>query len=269
MLRAEKAKFMAQNVKTPRDSAGEAAFLASYDPSQYPRPSVAVDLVLATVYEREMRVLLVRRAEHPFRGAWALPGGFVGPEESLDEAGERVLRTKAGLREAFLEQLYTFGQPARDPRTRVISVSYLALVAPERLRSALGEGDHDKILARVRIAWEGEQGGPAQALDSAGTTLTLAFDHTWILGLAVKRLRGKLAYTPIGYELLGREFTLRQLQEVHETILGERLNKDSFRRRMLATGDLIATGKMEKEVGHRPAEMYRVGKTAMKRREAQ
>jgi 8-oxo-dGTP diphosphatase len=121
----------------------------------------------------------------------------------------------------------------------------------------------------VRIAWEGEQGGPAQALDSAGTTLTLAFDHTWILGLAVKRLRGKLAYTPIGYELLGREFTLRQLQEVHETILGERLNKDSFRRRMLATGDLIATGKMEKEVGHRPAEMYRVGKTAMKRREAQ
>jgi 8-oxo-dGTP diphosphatase len=268
MLHAEKAMSMTKNAKKTRDVPDEAEFLASYDPSEYPRPSVAVDLVLATVHEREMRVLLVRRAEHPFKGAWALPGGFVGPEESLDEAGERVLRTKAGLREAFLEQLYTFGQPARDPRTRVISVSYLALVAPERLRSALGEGDHDKMLARVRIAWEGERGGPAEALDSAGTTLTLAFDHTWILGLAVKRLRGKLAYTPIGYELLGREFTLRQLQEVHETILGERLNKDSFRRRMLATGELIATGRMEKEVGHRPAEMYRVAQMEVKTRGA-
>jgi 8-oxo-dGTP diphosphatase len=260
MLCASKGKPVARLTPQPRSSSDEAAFLATYDPAHYPGPSVAVDLVLATVHEREMRVLLVRRGEHPFKGAWALPGGFVGPAESLHEACERVLRTKVGLSEVFLEQLFTFGDPGRDPRTRVISVSYLALVAPGRLRAALGEGDQDKVLSRMRVTWKGQRGGPAQAMDSAGSTLTLAFDHAGILGLAVKRLRGKLAYTPIGYELLGREFTLRQLQDVHETILGERLNKDSFRRRMLATGELIATGKLEKEVGHRPAEMYRVAR---------
>jgi 8-oxo-dGTP diphosphatase len=257
MLCASKVKPMARRTNPPAAPSDEAAFLASYDPSIYSRPSVAVDLVLATVREHALRVLLVRRGEHPFKGAWALPGGFVEPAESLEEAGERVLRSKAGLSGVFLEQLYTFGSPSRDPRTRVISVAYLALVPAERLKTALGEGDQDKVLARVRIAWKGERGGPAEALDSAGSPLTLAFDHADILGLAVKRLRGKLAYTPIGYELLGREFTLRQLQDVHETILGAKLNKDSFRRHMLASGELHATGKLEEEVGHRPAELYR------------
>jgi 8-oxo-dGTP diphosphatase len=235
----------------------EAAFLASYDPAIYPRPSVAVDLVLMTVRDRELRVLLVRRGEHPFKGAWGLPGGFVGPAESLDETCQRVLNAKAGLSAVFLEQLYTFGAPVRDPRARVISVAYLALLGTERLKAALGEGDQDKVLARVKVQWKGERGGPGEALDSAGSSLPLAFDHAEIIGLAVRRLRGKLAYTAIGYELLGRDFTLRQLQDVHETILGERLNKDSFRRRMLATGELHATGKLEEQVGHRPAELYR------------
>lgn len=248
---------MAKHPVSASPPVDESAFLASYDPGQYPRPSVAVDLVLLTVQGRELRVLLVRRGDHPYRGAWSLPGGFVGPRESLETACERVMGAKAGLTEVFLEQLYTFGSPERDPRTRVISVTYLALVEPRRLKSALGEGEHDKILARVRVAWKGEQGGTAEALDSAGAVLTLAFDHAEILGLAIKRLRGKLTYTPIGYELLEPEFTLRQLQDVHETILGANVNKDSFRRRMLATGELDATGTLEVAVGHRPAELYR------------
>jgi 8-oxo-dGTP diphosphatase len=235
----------------------EAAFLASYDPTVYPRPSVAVDLVLCTVEARTVRVLLVRREEHPFMGAWALPGGFVGPFESLDEAAKRVLNAKAGLTGAFLEQLYTFGAPQRDPRTRVISVTYIALVSSERLQATPGEGGATSpVLAALRVPWKGEAGGSVEAMDAAGKPLQLAFDHADILATAIKRLRGKLNYTPIGYQFLAREFTLRQLQDVHETILGQQLNKDSFRRRMLATGELHATGLLETEVGHRPAELY-------------
>jgi 8-oxo-dGTP diphosphatase len=267
MLCASKVAFMKRRADTSRSHADESAFLADYDATKFSRPSVAVDLVLATVRDRETRVLLTRRGEHPFKGAWSLPGGFVGPSESLDATCHRVLQAKAGLTKVFLEQLYTFGAPARDPRTRVITVAYMALVAPERLKTALGEGEHDKVLARVRAEWTGERGGAVDALDSAGSVLKLAFDHAEIIGLALKRLRGKLAYTPIGYELLGREFTLRQLQDVHEALLGEKLNKDSFRRRMLATGELVATGVLEEEVGHRPAEMYRFKPTTMEKGE--
>ncbi len=235
----------------------ESAFLASYDPAQYPRPSVAVDLVLLTVRDRQLRVLLTRRAEHPQKGMWSLPGGFVGPDESLDETCERVLHAKAGLSGVFLEQLYTFGAPGRDPRMRVISVAYVALVAPDRLKSVVNDVTPDRSLATVHVRWKGERGGPAEARDNSGDARALAFDHAEIIGLSVKRLRGKLAYTPIGYELLPRDFTLRQLQDVHETILGSALNKDSFRRKMLASGELIATGTLEDHVEHRPAELYR------------
>jgi 8-oxo-dGTP diphosphatase len=235
----------------------EAAFLASYDPAIYPRPSVAVDLVLCTVEARSLKALVIRRDEHPFQDAWSLPGGFVGPSESLEEAAQRVLRSKAGLTAVFLEQLYTFGLPHRDPRTRVISVAYIALVSPDRLRAALGETAPTRTIATLIVPWAGETGGAIKAADDAGRPLSLAFDHSDILGMGVKRLRGKLEYTPIGYQFLGREFTLRQLQEVHETVLGRALNKDSFRRRMLATGELRATGRLEEEVGHRPAELYR------------
>lgn len=237
--------------------ADEKAFLAEYDVSRFPRPSVAVDLVLLTVCDRELRVLLVRRTEHPQKGEWSLPGGFVGPQESLEATCERVLRAKAGLAGVFLEQLYTFGEPTRDPRTRVISVAYVALVAPERFEGIVRSGEVDRMIARVHVRWKGERGGPAEAAAGAGGSLRLAFDHAEILGMAVRRLRGKLAYTPIGYELLPREFTLRQLQDLHETIMGEATNKDSFRRKMLATGELEATGRLEEHVEHRPAELYR------------
>jgi 8-oxo-dGTP diphosphatase len=242
----------------------EKAFLASYRVSDFDRPSVAVDVVLLTVDAGSMRVLLLRRDEHPFRGSWALPGGFVGMSESLDEAAARVLRQKALLGGVYLEQLYTFGAVDRDPRTRVVSVVYYALVEPDRLRGVTDAEDAARCLARLEVAWEREAGGDASAVGTGGdglssgeSELPLAFDHASILGMVVKRLRGKLDYAPIGFELLPAEFTLRRLQSVHETILGRPLNKDAFRRRMLATGMLTPTGKREDEVGHRPAELYR------------
>lgn len=219
----------------------------------YPRPSVTVDVVALTVEDGALRVALYRRTEAPGKGAAALPGGFVHIDESLDEAAARLLEQKAGLRGVFLEQLYTFGDPRRDPRGRVITVAYVALVDRRRF---LVRGERT-LAARVRVPWKGETGGPVEALGDDGKALPLAFDHADILGLAVKRLRGKLDYSPVGFQLLPAEFTLRQLQDVHETVRGRAVNKDSFRRRMLASGTLEATGEREHDTAHRPAELYR------------
>jgi 8-oxo-dGTP diphosphatase len=246
--------------RRPDDLEGEAAFLAAYDASAFPHPSVAVDVALLTVLGGSLRALLVRRPKHPARGRWALPGGFVGSRESLEAAAARVLRTKAGLSDVFLEQLYTFGAVDRDPRTRVVSVTYYALVDPGRLAGAGREGG-DLRVAPIDVPWEGLTGGPVGARDEGGTPLALAFDHAEILGTAVLRLRGKLDYAPVGFELLPERFTLRQLQAVHETVLGRPLNKDSFRRRMLASGLLAPTGKREGAVLHRPAELYRFARS--------
>ena len=241
-------------------SADEQAFLAAYDASQFPHPSITVDVALVTADQQGLRAVLVERTEHPDRAKWSLPGGFVGMDESLDDAAVRVLQTKVGLEGIFLEQLYTFGLPERDPRTRVITVAYYALVDATKL-PINGENQPPVRLATLDVPWEGERGGKVRARDEAGKVMPLAFDHAEILGMVVQRLRGKLDYAPIGFELLPRKFTLRQLQTIHETILDRKLNKDSFRRRMLAAGMLVATGELEKDVGHRPAELYRFKRT--------
>jgi 8-oxo-dGTP diphosphatase len=227
---------------------------------RYPRPSLAVDVVALTVADGELRVALYRRSEPPEAGVYALPGGFVHIDESLDDAASRLLARKAGLAGVFLEQLYTFGDLRRDPRGRVVTVAYYALVDAARFRAAgepVAGGVGAPAAARVLVPWPGETGGPVDVVDDAGRALPLFLDHADILGLAVKRLRGKLDYSPVGFQLLPNEFTLRQLQAVHEAVRGEPLNKDSFRRRMLASGLLEATGAHEREVVHRPAELYR------------
>lgn len=242
--------------KATAPDAGERAFLETYDPGAFPRPSVAVDVAAMTTRDGDLHALLVRRGEHPHRGRWALAGGFVGIQESLDDAAARVLRTKAGLPGIFLEQLYTFGAPDRDPRTRILSVAYYALVDADRLRKACAATE-GVVLARLRTSWKGEAGGPVEALDPEGMAMPLAFDHADILGMAVKRLRGKLDYSPVGFQLLPPLFTLRQLQDVHEAVLGRRLNKDSFRRSVVTKGLVAATGEMERDVPYRPAGLYR------------
>ncbi len=243
--------------RTPRSlPTEEDLFLQAYDPSAFERPSVAVDVALLSPFAGALHTLVLRRRDHPCKGRWALPGGFVRMDESLEGAAARALAAKAGLDGVFLEQLYTFGEPSRDPRTRIISVAYTALLPEARLVEPQGTAEEGRVV-RVLVPWEGEEGGPVRIQDAKGNLLETAFDHDLILGAAVRRLRGKLDYTPVGYELLPEAFTLLQLQKVHETVLGRRLNKDSFRRRMLATGELEPTGDSQTDVVHRPAALYR------------
>ena len=237
----------------PHTSPDELAFLDGYDPSQFERPSVAVDVVLLAPAEGSLHTLLVQREEHPFKGRWALPGGFIRMSESLDAAAARALREKAGLKGIFLEQLYTFGEPKRDPRMRILTVAYMALVDHDRFTSRKVHG----TVGQLVVPWADETGGPVQVVGGDGQPLPLAFDHADILGLAVKRLRGKLDYSPVAFQLLPESFTLYDLQKVHEIVLARKLNKDSFRRRMLATGLLEPTGEQQEDVGHRPAALYR------------
>jgi ADP-ribose pyrophosphatase YjhB (NUDIX family) len=236
---------------------GEASPPASHDAASFAHPSLTVDVALLTAGESALHALLLRRSASPALGKWVLPGGVVAPAESLDAAAARVLREQTGLDHVFIEQLYTFGAVDRDPRSRVVSVAYYALAPFDRVASAGIARGEDAALARLGVPWDGERGGPVQALGREGSSLPLAFDHADILGMAVKRLRGELDHSQIGYELLPDVFSLRSLQQVHEVISGRRLNKDSFRRRVLASGQLEGTGERRTDVEYRPPELYR------------
>jgi 8-oxo-dGTP diphosphatase len=198
-----------------------------------------VDCVVFGLDEGDLKVLLVQRDLEPFAGKWALPGGFVRVEESLEDAARRELAEETGLKDIFLEQLYTFGTPDRDPRERVVSVAYYALVplADHRPQAATD--------AR-QAAWFGVDDAP-----------DLAFDHEDILAAALARLRGKVRYEPIGFELLPARFTLGQLQHLYEVVLEERLDKRNFRKKILGMGLLVDTGEIQQDVAHRAARLYR------------
>ena len=211
----------------------------TYDPNAFARPSVTVDVVAFTTRERRLEVLLVRRGVWPFEGAWALPGGFVRMDEELDAAADRELREETGTAgAAFLEQLYTFGRVGRDPRTRVISVAYYALLPPPPPPQA----GTDAAEARW---W------------SVETLPELAFDHAEILQTALGRLRAKLAYTSVAYALLPPEFTLTELQTLYEVILGRSLDKRNFRKKLLATDLLEGLERHRRDGAHRPAQLFR------------
>lgn len=223
-------------------------------------PNVTVDVVLLSVEPGgSLAVLLGKRSEEPFRGRHTLPGVFVRRDETLEASAARALREKSGVSDLFLEQLFTFGEPGRDPRGRIISVAYYALVAYERFASAVAERA-DIEAAVVHVPWPGEEGGPVNLRDAGGATLALAFDHAEIIGTTIKRIRGKLRYAPIGYELLPDAFTLSDVQRIHEAVLARRLNKDSFRRSILASGLLEPTGSQTAASAHRPAALYRFRK---------
>ncbi|NLE57022.1 MAG: NUDIX hydrolase, partial [Planctomycetes bacterium] len=180
---------------------------------QYPRPSLTVDCVVFGLDDEDLKVLLIQRDLPPFEGQWALPGGFVRMDETLEEAAERELREETGLSDVYLEQLYTFGDLDRDPRERVVTVAYYALV---NLR------DH-----RVQAATDARNAAWFAVEDCA----KLAFDHVRILRMALQRLRGKVRYQPIGFELLPPKFTLRQLQHLYEKVLDRPLDKRNFRKK--------------------------------------
>jgi 8-oxo-dGTP diphosphatase len=198
---------------------------------------ITVDIVLFTILDKQLHVLLIRRLAEPFRGSYALPGGFVLEDESIDAAANRELQEETGVERVFLEQLYTFGEPKRDPRGRVITVAYYALVANSHiLRSGTDAAD---------AAWF-----------SLNKLPQLAFDHLSIIEYAHQRIANKLDYSNVGFELLPEKFTLTELQLVHEAILGESLDKRNFRRKILQKG-IVEPSKEWQKTCRKPAQLYR------------
>ncbi len=206
---------------------------------QYPRPALTVDCVVFGLDEGDLKVLLIQRGLEPFKGRWALPGGFVRVDEILDAAARRELQEETGLRNVFLEQLYTFGALDRDPRERVVSVAYYALVK-------LSEHDARAATDAANAHWFQVSKVPS-----------LAFDHREILALAITRLKGKVRYQPIGFELLPPKFTLTQLQHLYEAILGTDLDKRNFRKKVLSFDLLIPLKETQMQGRHRPAQLFR------------
>lgn len=206
---------------------------------EFPRAALTVDCVVFGFDEGSLKILLIRRGIEPFKGSWALPGGFVRTDETLDEAARRELREEAGLEKIYLEQLYTFGGIGRDPRERVVSVAWFALVR---------RADHLPAAATdaAEAAWF-----------EADKVPSLAFDHAEILATALDRLRGKIRWQPVGFELLPKKFTLSQLQALYEAILGRELDKRNFRKKLLALDLLAALDETTTAGSRRPAQLFR------------
>lgn len=200
---------------------------------------VTVDCVVFGLDEEDLKILLIQRGHEPFKGAWAIPGGFVDPAESLEQAALRELREETGVKGVFLEQLYTFGDVHRDPRRRIVTVAYYALV---NLR------DHT-----VKAATDASNA----AWFSVDDLPKLAFDHGRFVDAALRRLRGKVRYEPIGFELLPEKFTLTQLQSLYEKILEQGIDKRNFRKKILVMGLLKELDEVQVDVAHRAARLYR------------
>lgn len=210
--------------------------------SSYKNPALATDLVVFGYHEESLSVLLLNRKEAPFKNEWTLPGAFVQMEESLKDTCNRILETKLGTGSLYLEQLYTFDEPLRDPRGRVVSVGYFALVNPSVFRIVAGKMTND-------VKWFNIKKIPA-----------LGFDHPLILQKALDRLKSKLLYYPVGFELLDELFTMTELQTLYETILGVEIDRRNFRRKILDAEFIINTGQRREGLQNRPADLYKFNK---------
>jgi 8-oxo-dGTP diphosphatase len=209
-----------------------------FDITKLKRPSVTVDIIIFSIQESDLKILLIKRKIEPFKKSWALPGGFVWFDESLKEAAERELMEETGVKDVYLEQLYSFGDVNRDPRTRVITIAYYALINPDKIKLKADTDASD-------VAWFSLKNFPK-----------LAFDHDRIAKYALKRLRWKIEYTTVAYSLLPEKFTLTQLQKVYEVILDRKVDKRNFRRKILSLKILKDTKEMTGDVSHRPAKLY-------------
>jgi 8-oxo-dGTP diphosphatase len=292
------------NQERLRDKQGhtEEEFLRSYDVSIYDRPSIAVDMLIFTIVdvqkenyrklpEKSIKLLLVKRGVHPYMGHWALPGGFVTMDESVDEAALRELKTETNIDDVYMEQLYTWGDVNRDPRTRVISCSYMALVDSKLLEVKAGDdaddarwfnvrysvleekkttlendfafekvvkmtfsNDKDILEATVKVM-EKSSGKAATVVREVMVSNGIAFDHVKMIQYAVERLRNKMEYTDIAFNLMPELFTLSELQQVYEVTLGKELLSAAFRRKI--AGMVTETNQFTKDAGHRPAKLFR------------
>ncbi|WP_019911165.1 NUDIX hydrolase [Paenibacillus sp. HW567] len=293
---------MTKRAKTDRNGLTEQQYLEKYNPGIYERPSVTVDMLIFTVMEqaqnnyrklseKSLQLLLIQRGEHPYLGQWALPGGFVSVDESLEDAARRELFTETNIDNIYMEQLYTWGEVQRDPRMRVISSAYMALVDRTALNVQAGDdadaADWFKVSYDVlEASREDQANGYKQeqririTLTNESTTLTgvvkitetvqghvrrvereiaendgFAFDHLKMIQYAIERLRGKVEYTGIIFNLLPPLFTLSELQRVYEIILGKELLAAAFRRKI--AGSVTETEEFTKDAGHRPSKLYR------------
>lgn len=206
---------------------------------EFERPNLAVDCVVFGLDEEDLKIILIQRDLVPFKGKWAIPGGFVHTAESLEAAAIRELKEETGIEDVFLEQLYTFGDVKRDPRERVVSVAYYSLV---NLR------DHE-----IKAATDARNA----AWFSVDDLPSLAFDHNRIVDVALKRLKGKVRYEPIGFELLPEKFTLTELQKMYEKILDQEIDKRNFRKKILGMGLLKELDEVQMDVAHRAARLHK------------
>lgn len=291
------------NINEQRNACGqdEKEFFQNYSAKNYDRSSVTVDILLFTIIngeqesyrtlpEKHLKVLFVKRANHPFIGKWALPGGFVGIKESLDNTAYRVLKEEANVDNVYLEQLYTWGEVDRDPRTRVISSSYISLVNSDKFNIQPGSEqneaqwfslkskvlkesreiiEHGEILEElIEMRFMNEHDQFSTIVKKIVITEKLyrktdwevinsehiAFDHTKIVQYGIERLRNKLEYTDIAFNLMNEKFTLTELQQVYETILDKPLLKANFRRKI--ANMVIETAEYTKDAGHRPSKLF-------------
>ncbi|MDO4799338.1 MAG: NUDIX hydrolase [Bacillota bacterium] len=259
---------MAKKAKRRGASTEEARFLAGYREEDYERLSLTVDILLFTLdSDFGLRVLLKKREEFPFKDHWALPGGFVRIDESVEAAAMRVMKEKTGLSDLHLEQLYTFGDRERDPRMRIVTVAYLAVIP--RGTAVASDGTFFRVddSRGALIFGGGAEDGDGQGSEGCGRSFDasrLAFDHADIVALALERMRGKLNYTDLALEFLKdrRSFTLYELQKVYEAIENKGYDTPNFRRyfknRYEATGAVERTEEMSTEFSKRPSAMYRL-----------
>ncbi len=270
----------------------EAEFLAAYDSSQYRTPSVTIDILLFAIAEgqahdyrqlpdQSLQILLIKRRDHPEIGKWATPGGFVNFDEGLIAAAQRELAEETGVADVYLEQLYTWGKPQRDPRTRIISVAYLGLAQRARMHIRAGDDAADAQWFNIEFhEVDSVQTGTTlelhltndshqlhatlsnpqkvQTIVEEGWSIdseSIAFDHALLIACGLQRLRNKIEYTDIIFNLMPELFSLTELQQVYEVVLGRPLAKANFRRKI---ADLVVeTGEKQAAVGHRPAKLYR------------
>lgn len=224
--------------KTGEDLKDDQNFLKTYDSNIYPKPSVTVDIIICTITHDMVRVLLIKRKHPPFRDCWAIPGGFVeiAKEETLEQAAARELQEETGLKNVYIEQLKTYGDPKRDPRTRVITVAYYALI-PEHRMNKIKAGDDAKEAEWFPLRWLPEN---------------LAFDHKKILTDALQRLQGKIMYAPIAFEFIPKLFIWSELQAIYETVLGHNLWDPNFRRKMNSLYNIVQVNDTKKTGIGRP-----------------
>jgi 8-oxo-dGTP diphosphatase len=210
--------------------------------TEYQNPALAVDLVVFGYHENELYALLLNRNTEPFKNRWTLPGAFLQMNERFQEACDRVLKTKLGMSNLYMEQLYSFDQPERDPRGRAISVTYYAIVNPRKFEIAAGIMAND-------VKWHKKVEMPR-----------LAFDHETIFKTAFQRLRAKILYHPVGFQLLDDIFTMPELHGLYETILGIEIDRRNFRRKILDSGYIIATGERREGLQNRHPDLYKFNK---------